>query len=50
MTHYRILLPYFRQNLGLIAIGVASLLLVDFLQLFIPRIIKLAVDLSLIHI
>jgi ATP-binding cassette subfamily B protein len=44
MTHYRILLPYFRQNLGIIAIGVGSLLLVDFLQLLIPRIIKLAVD------
>jgi ATP-binding cassette subfamily B protein len=44
MTHYRILLPYFRQNLGVIALGVGSLLLVDFLQLLIPRIIKLAVD------
>ena len=44
MTHYRILLPYFRQNLRIIALGVGSLLLVDFLQLLIPRVIKLAVD------
>jgi len=44
MTHYRILLPYFRQNLSIIVIGVGSLLLVDFLQLLIPRVIKLAVD------
>jgi ATP-binding cassette subfamily B multidrug efflux pump len=44
MTHYRILLPYFRQNLRIIAMGVGSLLLVDFLQLLIPRVIKLAVD------
>jgi ATP-binding cassette subfamily B multidrug efflux pump len=44
MTHYRILVPYFRKNLSIIAIGVGSLLLVDFLQLLIPRVIKLAVD------
>ncbi|MCG6982975.1 MAG: ABC transporter ATP-binding protein/permease [Deltaproteobacteria bacterium] len=44
MTHYRILVPYFRRNLSLIALGVGSLLLVDFLQLLIPRVIKLAVD------
>ena len=44
MTHYRILLPYFRQNLKIIAMGVGSLLLVDFLQLLIPMVIKLAVD------
>ena len=44
MTHYRILLPYFRQNLSIIVMGVGSLLLVDFLQLLIPRVIKLAVD------
>lgn len=44
MTHYRILLPYFRRNLGILAIGVSSLLIVDLLQLFIPRVIKLAVD------
>ena len=44
MTHYRILFPYFRRNLGILAIGVGSLLIVDLLQLFIPRVIKLAVD------
>jgi ATP-binding cassette subfamily B multidrug efflux pump len=44
MTHYRILVPYFRKNLRIISIGVGSLLLVDFLQLLIPRVIKLAVD------
>ena len=44
MSHYRILLPYFRRNLGILAIGVSSLLIVDLLQLFIPRVIKLAVD------
>jgi ATP-binding cassette subfamily B multidrug efflux pump len=44
MNPYRILLPYFRRNLGILALGISSLLLVDFLQLFIPRVIKLAVD------
>ena len=44
MNPYRILLPYFRRNLGILALGISSLLLVDLLQLFIPRIIKLAVD------
>ena len=44
MSHYRILLPYFRRNLGILVIGVSSLLIVDLLQLFIPRVIKLAVD------
>jgi len=44
MNNYRILLPYFKRNLGIIAVGIGSLLLVDLLQLFIPRVIKLAVD------
>jgi ATP-binding cassette subfamily B protein len=44
MNNYRILLPYFRRNLVVIAIGIGSLLVVDLLQLFIPRVIKLAVD------
>jgi ATP-binding cassette subfamily B multidrug efflux pump len=44
MRHYRILAPYFRTNLRGLAIGVGSLLLVDLLQLFIPRVIKRAVD------
>ena len=44
MNNYRILLPYFRQNLKNLIIGISSLLLVDLLQLLIPRVIKLAVD------
>ncbi|UCG14563.1 MAG: ABC transporter ATP-binding protein [Deltaproteobacteria bacterium] len=44
MNQYRILLPYFRRNQRSLAIGVGSLLLVDLLQLLIPRVIKHAVD------
>ena len=44
MNNYRILLPYFKRNLVVIALGIGSLLVVDLLQLFIPRVIKLAVD------
>ncbi len=40
----RLILPYFRQRAGAIAAGLLSLALVDFLQLFIPRVIKRAVD------
>ncbi len=36
--------PYFRENRWKIAIGLFSLIIVDVLQLFIPRIIKWAVD------
>ena len=36
--------PYFRENRTVIAIGMISLIIVDVLQLFIPRIIKWAVD------
>ena len=39
-----LILPYFRQRAGAIAAGLLSLALVDFLQLFIPRVIKHAVD------
>ncbi|MGD2036395.1 MAG: ABC transporter ATP-binding protein, partial [Desulfobacterales bacterium] len=35
---------YFKENLPRIAIGLASLIIVDMLQLFIPRIIKWTVD------
>jgi ATP-binding cassette subfamily B protein len=35
---------YFKENLPRIAIGLASLIIVDVLQLFIPRIIKWTVD------
>ncbi|MGD8531032.1 MAG: ABC transporter ATP-binding protein [Syntrophobacterales bacterium] len=44
MNPYRILLPYFRRNFRNLAIGIGALLLVDILQLLIPRIIKWAVD------
>ena len=36
--------PYFRENRRYIAIGLASLIVVDFAQLYIPLIIKRAVD------
>jgi len=36
--------PYFRENKLWITIGLVSLIIVDVLQLFIPRIIKWAVD------
>jgi len=44
MKSYRLLVPYFRNNLGGLIIGVTALLVVDLLQLFIPRVIKRAVD------
>ncbi|MEW6520576.1 MAG: ABC transporter ATP-binding protein [Thermodesulfobacteriota bacterium] len=40
----RLLLPFFRQYAGRLAGGIGALLLVDFLQLWMPRIIKRAVD------
>ena len=36
--------PYFRENRTVIVVGMISLIIVDVLQLFIPRIIKWAVD------
>jgi ATP-binding cassette subfamily B multidrug efflux pump len=44
MKSYRLLFPYFRNNLGGLSIGVTALLVVDLLQLFIPLVIKRAVD------
>jgi len=44
MQSYRILFPYFRKGLIPLAVGVALLLSVDFLQLSIPRFIKGAID------
>lgn len=44
MKSYRLLVPFFRNNLGGLIIGVTALLVVDLLQLFIPRVIKRAVD------
>jgi len=40
----RLLLPFFRQYAARLAGGIGALLLVDFLQLWMPRIIKRAVD------
>jgi ATP-binding cassette subfamily B protein len=36
--------PYFREHAGRIALGILSLIVVDLLQLFIPRVIKVVVD------
>jgi ATP-binding cassette, subfamily B, multidrug efflux pump len=44
MRSYRILLPYLRQGLFPLIVGVIFLLFVDFLQLSIPRFIKGAID------
>lgn len=44
MKSYRLVKPYFVEKRLIIALGLFSLLLVDMLQLFIPRIIKWAVD------
>ena len=44
MTAFALIRPYFRENLRRIALGLLFLLAVDAFQLFIPRIIKHAVD------
>lgn len=44
MHSIRLIKPYFSQRRGLILIGVACLIVVDVLQLFIPRVVKWAVD------
>jgi ATP-binding cassette subfamily B protein len=44
MKSYRLVKPYFVEKRFVIVIGLFSLLLVDMLQLFIPRIIKWAID------
>ena len=44
MKSFRLIKPYFVEKRAVIALGLFSLLTVDFLQLFIPRIIKWAVD------
>ncbi|RPJ73329.1 MAG: ABC transporter ATP-binding protein, partial [Desulfobacteraceae bacterium] len=36
--------PYFSENRRLIAAGIVSLIIVDVLQLFIPRVIKWVID------
>lgn len=39
-----LIIPYFRANAWIIALGLAALIVVDLLQLLIPRVIKAAVD------
>ncbi len=44
MTSFNLIRPYFRQRRKLIITGIICLMTVDVLQLFIPRVIKWAVD------
>jgi len=44
MESIRLILPYFRERRWFVAAGLICLILVDFLQLIIPRVIKWAVD------
>jgi len=44
MKAIHLITPYFRENRFRIIAGLVTLIVVDFLQLFIPRIIKWAVD------
>jgi ATP-binding cassette subfamily B multidrug efflux pump len=44
MKSIALIKPYFKENRRKIAIGLLSLIIVDMLQLFIPRIIKWTVD------
>jgi ATP-binding cassette subfamily B protein len=44
MKSFQLILPYFRKNRRIIFTGISCLILVDFLQLVIPRIIKRVVD------
>jgi ATP-binding cassette subfamily B protein len=51
MKSIALIKPYFKENRRKIAIGLLSLIIVDVLQLFIPRIIKWTVDgLTALHI
>jgi ATP-binding cassette subfamily B multidrug efflux pump len=44
MKAFGLIKPYFIENRTHIIFGIISLIAVDFLQLFIPRIVKRAVD------
>jgi len=44
MKPYSLIKPYFRERWRVIGIGMVSLIVVDILQLIIPRVIKRAVD------
>ncbi|MCF8024732.1 MAG: ABC transporter ATP-binding protein/permease [Desulfobacteraceae bacterium] len=44
MRSIHLIKPYFSQRRGLVLIGIVCLMVVDVLQLFIPRVVKWAVD------
>jgi len=44
MKAFNVIIPYFKENILLIISGLSCLIIVDFIQLFIPRIIKWTVD------
>jgi len=44
MKSYRLVKPYFVERIWIVAAGILCLMIVDLVQLFIPRIIKQAVD------
>ncbi len=44
MKAFNVIIPYFKGNILLIISGLSCLIIVDFIQLFIPRIIKWTVD------
>ncbi|KPA16421.1 multidrug resistance ABC transporter ATP-binding/permease protein [Candidatus Magnetomorum sp. HK-1] len=44
MKSIHLIIPYFKENRVFIFLGLVTLIIVDFLQLFIPRIIKWVVD------
>ncbi|MBL0716707.1 MAG: ABC transporter ATP-binding protein, partial [Desulfosarcina sp.] len=44
MKSLNIITPYLKENIVLIGIGLFCLIIVDFIQLFIPRIIKWTID------
>jgi ATP-binding cassette subfamily B multidrug efflux pump len=44
MKNFRLVTPFLRRHWWMIAIGLSALMLVDLAQLFIPRLIKRAVD------
>ena len=44
MKAFRTLIPHVKKNIWFLIGGLTSLLIVDVLQLFIPRIIKWVVD------
>ncbi|MFH1983351.1 MAG: ABC transporter ATP-binding protein [Pseudomonadota bacterium] len=49
MTAYNLLRPYFLRHRRIIVAGICCLILVDLMQLFIPRVIKLTVDDLTLH-